>query len=251
MNDTIRSLLNHRSIRSYADKPLSTEQIGLMVQCAQAASTSSYVQAYSIIGVKDKARKERLAELAGGQSYVAKNGHFFIFCLDLHRLELAASLESPSGDNTKLTLESTESFMVATIDAALAAQNAVVAAESMGLGVCYIGGLRNQLGAVTQLLQTPDRVIPLFGLSVGYPANLSDQKPRLPMSAVYHEETYAQDEVVKRDLIEYDQVISGYYRERTGGARDEGWTDAMSGYLDHPKRLEMKAFLASKKLPLA
>ncbi|MDQ8733605.1 oxygen-insensitive NADPH nitroreductase [Paenibacillus sp. LHD-38] len=251
MNDVIKMVLNHRSIRSYLDKPLTEEQIKIIVQSAQAAATSSYVQAYSIIGIKNQLQKDKLAELAGNQAYVAKNGHFFVFCLDLHRLEIAAEIEGAKPETIELTLNSTEMFMIGLIDTALAAQNAAIAAESMGLGICYIGGLRNQLKAVTELLQLPKRVIPLFGLSVGYPANLSDQKPRLPLLSVYHDDGYNQDkEQLMEYLHTYDQEISNYYSERTQGARSERWTEAMTKLLQNPKRLEMKQFLKDNKIPL-
>jgi FMN reductase (NADPH) len=251
MNDTIQTLLNHRSIRSYTDTPLTNEQIQLIVQSAQAAATSSYVQAYTIIGIKDAAKKVKLAELAGNQSYVAINGHFFVFCLDLHRLELSAELEGAAAAQIEQTLNSTEMFMIGVIDTALAAQNAVIAAESMGLGICYIGGLRNKLDDVAELLQTPNRVIPLFGLSVGHPANLTDLKPRLPLGSVYHEDGYNQDkEQLVEQLQAYDQEISSYYKERTNGARSDRWTEAMTKLLQNPKRLYMKRFLNDKKIPL-
>ncbi|WP_053376099.1 oxygen-insensitive NADPH nitroreductase [Paenibacillus sp. FJAT-27812] len=251
MNDTIKMLLNHRSIRSYKDESLTDEQIHHIVQSAQSAATSSYVQAYTIIGVKDASKKEKLAELAGNQAYVAKNGHFFVFCLDLHRLELAAELEGAAAEQIEQALNSTEMFMIGVIDTALAAQNAVIAAESMGLGICYIGGLRNQLDEVSKLLQTPNRVVPLFGLSVGYPANLSDTKPRLPLANVYHEDGYNQDQSELVDQLQaYDQVISSYYSERTGGARKDRWSEAMAKLLQNPKRLYMKRFLNDKNIPL-
>lgn len=251
MNETIRTILNHRSIRSYLDKPLTDEQIEAIVRCAQAASTSSYVQAYTIIGIKDPVKKERLAELAGGQAYVAKNGHFFVFCLDLHRLELAAQLEGANDSRALQTLQSVETFMVGVVDASLAAQNAAIAAESMGLGVCYIGGIRNKLEQVTELLRTPERVIPLFGMSVGYPKNRSDKKPRLPMSHIYHEDEYKQSvEELTDELHQYNRAISEYYAARTNGERKDRWTESMAKLLQNPKRLYMKAFLAEKKLPL-
>ena len=91
--------------------------------------------------------------------------------------------------------------MVALIDASLAAQNAAIAAESMGMGICYIGGIRNDLEAVSELLGLPDRVIPLFGLAVGYPEGNSDVKPRLPFQAIYHEDSYQkEEEKMKQDL---------------------------------------------------
>jgi FMN reductase (NADPH) len=79
MNEIIETMLNHRSHRHFEDKPLTEEQIKTIVSCAQSASTSSFIQAYSIIGVKDKEKKKKLAEIAGNQEYVEKNGHFFVF----------------------------------------------------------------------------------------------------------------------------------------------------------------------------
>ncbi|MCM3597349.1 oxygen-insensitive NADPH nitroreductase [Metabacillus idriensis] len=244
MNNVIDTILSHRSIRKFEEKLLSDEQIKTIVECAQAASTSSFIQAYSIIGVKNPATKQRLAELAGNQSYVAQNGHFFIFCADLHRHEVLAEME---GVNLDETLESTEKFMVAAIDASLAAQNAVIAAESMGLGAVYIGGLRNSLNDVSELLKTPDRVVPLFGLAVGYPAQNPDKKPRIQTEHIYHEEAYETDsETYIRQLEDYNRVISAYYHERTEGKRTDTWTSQMAAMLSKPTRMYMKEFVESR-----
>ncbi|WP_424765606.1 oxygen-insensitive NADPH nitroreductase [Paenibacillus sp. sgz302251] len=250
MNDIIKTIINHRSIRSYTNEPLTNEQIAAIVQSAQAASTSSFVQSYTIIGINDAEKKEKLAALAGDQAYVAKNGHFFVFCLDLHRLELAAQLEEAETKDIEAALRSTEMFMVGVIDTALAAQNAAIAAESMGLGICYIGGIRNQLDKVTELLKTPKRVLPLFGMSVGHPEKGSDSKPRLPYMNVYHEEEYRQDEELIDQLKLYNEEISMYYANRTNGERKDRWSETMTKLLKNPKRQYMKSFLANKKIPL-
>ncbi|MFC5650204.1 oxygen-insensitive NADPH nitroreductase [Paenibacillus solisilvae] len=251
MNETIQHLLNHRSVRSYSDKPLSDEQIQGIVSSAQAAATSSFVQAYTIIGVKDPLKKDKLAELSGKQAYVSHNGHFFVFCLDLNRLAIASQIEKAAPEEINQTLASTETFMIGVIDTALAAQNAVVAAESMGLGICYIGGLRNQLEQVCEILKTPDRVIPLFGLSVGYPADGAEQKQRLPFDNVYHEDEYNQDkDQFINQLIQYNEEISSYYADRTSGKRKDRWTEMMTKLLKNPKRLFMKELLRKKGLPL-
>lgn len=248
MNQVIETLLEHRSIRRLEDKPLTREQIELIVASAQAASTSSYIQAYSIIGITDHAKKKKLAELAGNQSYVEKNGHFFVFCGDLHRHELAGEMENKS---VKDSIESTEKFMVMLIDTALAAQNAAIAAESMGLGICYIGGIRNHLDEVCELLNTPKKVIPLFGMAVGYPEKVTDQKPRLPLSHIYHENEYEQDEAVyKQQLEEYNKVISRYYTERTKGKRDDTWTGQMAGTFEKQSRMYMHDFIKKHGLNL-
>ncbi|WP_174730289.1 oxygen-insensitive NADPH nitroreductase [Mesobacillus harenae] len=248
MNSTIETMLNHRSIRSFDDKPLTDEQIEAIVKSAQAASTSSYVQAYSIIGVTDKEKKRQLAEVAGNQSYVEENGHFFVFCADLYRHELMGSFEDK---DVIPAVESTEKFMVALIDASLAAQNAAIAAESLGLGICYIGGIRNNLNEVASILGTPNRVIPLFGMAVGYPGNHSSQKPRLPMEHVYHQNVYQQDEKQYiNQLKDYNEVISAYYQERTGGKRNDRWTEQISQMLEKKSRMYMKEFVESKKMNL-
>ncbi|PMC37545.1 oxygen-insensitive NADPH nitroreductase [Bacillus sp. UMB0899] len=244
MNDVIKTILNHRSIRKFEDKALTDEQIQVIVQSAQAASTSSFIQAYSIIGVKDKEKKLKLAELAGGQKYVAENGHFFVFCADLHRHQLIAGQYNHDASEV---LESTEKFMVAVIDAALAAQNAVLAAESIGLGAVYIGGLRNQLSEVSSLLKTPAHVLPVFGIAVGYPAQQPDQKQRLPLEHVYHEDEYQQDQTrYINQLKEYDEQISEYYEQRTNGERKDTWTGQMAGLLSKPTRMYMKEFVEKK-----
>ncbi|MCH5586273.1 oxygen-insensitive NADPH nitroreductase [Shimazuella sp. AN120528] len=250
MNETIKTILDHRSIRSFLEKELSEEQIRLIVESAQAASTSSFVQAYSIIGIKEPAKKTELARLAGNQAYVAKNGHFFVFCLDLNRLRLAAQLEGIEESEIFESLSSTELYTVGVVDAALAAQNASIAAESMGLGICYIGGLRNALYDVSALLKTPDHVVPLFGLCVGYVDNRTDKKQRLPMDAIYHEEEYKTDEKMSEQLHSYNRDISDYYLQRTGGKRADRWTEMMANKLTNAQRLYLKQFLHDKKLPL-
>jgi FMN reductase (NADPH) len=244
MNQVIETILNHRSIRNFEERALSQKQIETIVECAQAASTSSFIQAYSIIGIKNPEMKKRLAEIAGNQTYVESNGHLFIFCADLHRHEVMAEMED---QDLTTSLQSTEKFMVGLIDASLAAQNAVVAAESMGLGACYIGGIRNNLEAVCDLLHIPDRVIPLFAVVVGYPQQQPDKKPRLPLHHVYHEETYQQNsETYKSQLQAYDKEISSYYLERTNGKRNDTWSEQMANMLKSPKRMYMKTFIEKK-----
>jgi FMN reductase (NADPH) len=248
MNDVIASILNHRSIRHFEDKPLSDEQINTIVSSAQAASTSSYIQAYSIIGIKDKERKKKLAELAGNQKYVENNGHFLIFCADLYRHEIIGEIE---GKNVIPSIESTEKFMVTLIDAALAAQNAAIAAESLGLGICFIGGIRNNLEGVKELLKTPERVIPLFGMAIGYPSKTTDFKPRLPLEHIYHEEQYEQDkDVYLKQLQDYDEIISSYYEKRTKGARKDRWSEQMANMLEKQSRMYMKDFVQKSKMNL-
>lgn len=248
MNDTIKTLQTHASIRSFKEEQLSKEQITTIVKSAQMAPTSSFLQAYSIIGVSDKQQKEKLAVLAGNQDYVAKNGHFFVFCADFNRHKLGAEIED---HNEPLALESVEKFLVGAVDATLAAQNAVIAAESLGLGTVYIGGIRSNIEEVSELLQLPEFVVPVVGLAVGYIEETSSLKPRLPFENVYHENKYEQNKDRRKEQLQaYNDVISAYYADRTKGKRNDRWTEQTTRTLAIEKRFTLKSFLEKKGFTL-
>ena len=243
MNTTIETILNHRSIRKYTNEPVSDEQIETIIQAAQSASTSSFVQAYSIIGIKDDDGKKKIAELSKN-THVEHASRVLIFCADFYRHELMAENK---GESIADTLESTEKFIVGITDTTLAAQNAAIAAESMGLGICYLGGIRNNIESIAEYLELPSHVSPLFGMTIGYPADQSNPKPRLPLHHVYHEGKYNQDvEVYTNQLKEYDETVSSYYDTRTSGQRQDRWSDQMTNMLSKQVRMNMKDFVQGK-----
>ena len=245
MNETIQHLLNHRSIRKFKQHQLDEETIETLIKAAQAASTSSYQQAYAIIGVEDEGLKRQLVDVASGQRYVAENSYFFVFCMDYHKHTLAAEL---TGGDVSRTIETTEALVVGAVDAGLAAQNLVVAAESLGYGTVYIGSLRNDARRVSKLLQLPDHVVPLFGVAVGLPDQQPGKKPRLPMDAVFHRNTYTDDDTMRELLTGYEESTSSYYGERTGGQRTEGWVKQMAASMHEPKRTYLREFLKEKQI---
>ncbi|WNB92940.1 oxygen-insensitive NADPH nitroreductase [Bacillus sp. NEB1478] len=245
MNKVIQTILAHKSVRKFKSEIVSDEIVTTLVECAQAASTSSYQQVYTIIGVEDSEKKRKLAELAGNQSYVADNGYFFVFCLDYNRHLLASEMMET---NVQDTVESTEGFIVGTIDVALAAQNLAIAAESLGLGIVYIGGIRNNLKEVSELLDCPDYVLPLFGMAVGYPDAEPGKKPRMPIEGVFHKDSYQKKEDSLTYLNQYEKESADYYTKRTGGKRIEGWVSQMAASMTSPKRTYMKEFVRSKGL---
>lgn len=244
MNETIETIMNHRSVRKFTDEKLTEKQIHTIVRAAQQASTSSYVMAYTIIGVTDEEKKEKLYTISG-QPYVKKNGHLFVFCADLKRI-----YEQTDKSSTVTTsLQSTEQFIVATVDAALAAQNASIAAESLGLGICYLGSLRNDINRTNDILELPDYVIPLFGLAVGYPAKETEKKPRLPIEAVYHENKYDNDELHQQALIQtFDEQINTYYQDRSENKRMDTWTNQMRRKYSNNTRMDVHSFVKDKKM---
>ncbi|SDD63438.1 FMN reductase (NADPH) [Paenibacillus sp. UNCCL117] len=243
MNTVIELLQRHRSIRKFKPVPLTSEQIDAIVSSAQMASSSSNVQAYSLIAIRDAGIRSKLAELAGNQSYVADCGLFIVFCADLQRLQ-EATLRHREPFHTN-----TESFLVATVDAALAAQNAAVAAESLGLGICYIGGIRNSAEEVSRLLKLPQLVYPVFGLCIGTPDQEPSHRPRLPQAGVLHWDAY-DEEAMKSGLDEYDRIMHNYYKERTQGKTLTTWSRGIADKYKKPVRAHMKAFLEARGFKL-
>ncbi len=240
--DITKHLQSHRSIRKFKQQPIPADVKEDILSSAQMASTSSHVQAYSIIGVTDQEKKRQIAEWAGQQSYVEQCGHFLVFCADLNRLEHVLSKQGVETDS----FNHTEPFLVASVDAALAAQNAAIAAEAHGLGTVYIGGIRNEIQKVSDLLNLPDLVYPVFGMCMGYPDQDPAQKPRLPQEAIYFENEYPTYEHIESHVEEFDNVMKHYYEERTQGKRTDTWSDMMVKTLGEPRRTHMKSFLQSK-----
>ncbi|MFC2950286.1 oxygen-insensitive NADPH nitroreductase [Virgibacillus sediminis] len=248
MNETIDTILSHRSIRKFKDEKLTKEQIHTIVRSAQQASTSSFVMAYTIIGITDDSKKQALMEISG-QPYVKDNGHLFVFCGDLHRAhQLRNKADKEQQELITETIESTEQFIVTVIDGALAAQNAVLAAESMGLGACFLGSLRNDINKVSDLLQLPNHVVPLFGVAVGYPDHQPELKPRLPIETVYHENSYMEDEEQEELINEFDLTLKKYYDSRSTNTRIDTWTEQMIRKYSNPQRMDVSAFVKSKGL---
>ncbi|MFC3039924.1 oxygen-insensitive NADPH nitroreductase [Virgibacillus xinjiangensis] len=248
MNETIDTILSHRSIRKFKDEKLTKEQIHTIVQSAQQASTSSFVMAYTIIGITDESKKQALMEVSG-QPYVKNNGHLFVFCGDLHRANVLGE-RAKNADHASITetIESTEQFIVTVIDTALAAQNAVLAAESMGLGACFLGSLRNDINKVNDLLNLPKHVVPLFGLAVGYPDQQPEIKPRPAIETIYHENNYLEDEKQAQFIGEFDKKLKDYYNKRSTNTRIDTWTEQMIRKYSNPQRLDVTPFLHSKQL---
>ncbi|BAT51182.1 nitroreductase [Nostoc sp. NIES-3756] len=210
-NESLTTLLTHRSVRSYLSDPLPPGTLETLVAAAQSASTSSNLQTWSVVAVEDPQRKEELSKLAGNQAHIRQVPLFLVWLADLARLSYVTDSRGFSHD----ALDYLESFVVATVDATLAAQNATVAAESLGLGTVYIGGIRNHPAEVAQILNLPPSVYAVFGLCVGYPNPEVPAaiKPRLPQAAVLHRETYKlaeQEEAIAR----YNDIIKEFYTEQ-------------------------------------
>ncbi len=260
MNEILKTMALHRSIRKFKDKDIPEDQLAEILTSARQASTSSNVQAYSIIVVKDKARKDRLAELCGKQPWVSWCPVFLVICPDLLRLEKVAKRQGYQSNDKYI-----ETFIVATVDSALVAQNILLGAESCGLGGVMIGGIRNNPEQVSEFLELPDKVYPLMGMCLGYPDHEPMVKPRFQDELIIHHEKY-DDGRLDELLTDYDKIIqaTGLYegpkrkvKSLTGkevSEEDYSWCEHTSRRMaaTDPKvlRAHLRSFLESRKFGL-
>lgn len=207
-NPVLDTLFAHRSVRAFRPDPLPAHALELLVAAAQSASSSSNLQAWSVVAVEDPARKERLAAHAGGQAQIREAPLFLAWLVDVSRLQRLAE----RADRPLEGLHYLDTFLMGVIDAALAAQNAVTAAESLGLGTVYIGALRNHPEEVSAELALGPGVFAVFGLSVGWPdsARPAAIKPRLPQRSVLFREQYATGDI-DGEVSSYEAAMREFY----------------------------------------
>ncbi|PZD96253.1 oxygen-insensitive NADPH nitroreductase [Paenibacillus sambharensis] len=221
---TIEGLMKHRSIRKFTNQQIAGEHRAAILAAAQHASSSSNMQAFSVIRITDKGLRETLMAITGNQSYVLESPEFWVWCADLYRYTLAAGQGTADAG---LDGANAEWYTIGAVDTALAAQNAAVAAESLGLGIVYIGGIRNDIRRVGELLKLPQLVVPLFGMCIGYPDQDPVVRPRLSPEAVMHENEYS-SEAYHSHIAEYDERHRAYMRERSGGKLESSWSEQMT-----------------------
>ena len=215
-NETIDLLLAHSSIRQYQDKPVSQEVVDTILNCAQRAPTSSYLQSYTIIQVEDKEKRAALMEFSGGQKWLVNAPLVLLFCGDLHRDD---QLLHPADQNV---LHNAELFTVAVSDASLVAQRAFIAAQALGLGGVIVGGVRNETAKMARLFDLPELVFPLYALCLGYPESVPVQRPRFETRFIHAVDRYPA--LPDPDaLAAYDNEVREYFLKHTSDPNEFGW----------------------------
>ncbi|WP_034945606.1 oxygen-insensitive NADPH nitroreductase [Erwinia oleae] len=214
MTPTIELLCSHRSIRAFTDAAIDDARRDAIIAAAQSASSSSFLQCSSIIRITDRSLREQLVTLTGGQHYVGQSAEFWVFCADFNRHQQICP---------QAQLGLAEQLLLGCVDTALMGQNAMTAAESLGLGGVFIGGIRNNIAEVTELLALPKFVLPLFGLCLGWPDQSPQHKPRMPSAMLVHENRY--QPIDPAVLAAYDSEQEAYYMNRDSNRRRETWSE--------------------------
>lgn len=205
--EALAPLARHRSIRKYADESIPESLIQCLIGCAQGAATSSNLQLWSVISIQDPATRDEIAKYADNYQHIRECQWFFAFLADHYRLREAAKHVGEQAEG----LDYQEFLIMAIIDAALAAERMVCAAESLGMGICYIGAMRNNPEAIKEILHLPEGTFCTFGLCLGWPEEPlgAHIKPRLRQEAVWFREKYDRD--VSAWTAEYDDRMKQFY----------------------------------------
>jgi len=183
--NVIEQIHQHRSIRKYKSDPVSEDIIDKILNAGIRTSSSGNMQTYSIIITRDPDLRKQLLEPHYHQSMVVDAPVLLTFCADFHRMRRWLNI-SDAPDN----FDNYFSFMVGAIDAILVSQTVALAAESLGLGICFLGSTFANADQIGRILNLPKNVIPVTGLSLGYPAEDPDLRDRLPASGLIHKEKY-------------------------------------------------------------
>lgn len=228
-------LCAHTSVRDYTDEPVSEAMRQKILDAVFAASSSCFLQLVTVIRVTDPELRRVMYEASGNQPQVLSAPEFWVFCADYHR---------DAGLCPKADLGWTEQFLTSTLDVGICVQNAMVALESLELGGCFIGGLRNDIAKADQALGLPENVYPVLGLAFGHPAFKNEVKPRLPQAITVMENRYVEPNV--QELKAYDVVTGNYFATRSRSPRKDSWTKGIGGVLERERRPFVLEFLRSK-----
>ncbi|MFD1126542.1 NADPH-dependent oxidoreductase [Lentilactobacillus raoultii] len=227
----LAQLLAHRSVRQFKKKPLTTQQVETLVEAAQHASTSTFSQQYSIISVTDPKVLTEIAEITG-HSWLLNSGHYFVMVADQFRNFQIAKRNNAD----PFILHTTDKFLAAVFDAAIATENIMIAAESMGLGATIMGSILNDSNRMIQLLSLPELTFPLLGIAIGYPDDEPELKPRLPQAMMHFNNQYHLTPEMP-NLVDYDQLLAEYYQSRSTHRRAETFSHHIISELSRDRRV--------------
>lgn len=229
MNETIKTQLNHRTIREFKDERIPEEIFKTLMEVARRTPTSNGMQSCSIIRVKDNDKKAVVSEVCN-QEYVKRTPELLIFIVDQFRNMMIAKEKGGNVDNAR----DMDRFFQGFTDACLAAQNVVVAAESLGLGTVYFGSILNDPQRIIDTFDLPELTFPVVGLGIGYPNQEPQLKPRMDMSLRLFEDGYKIFDNYLKAIEDYDREMTQYYDLRDANKRVDSFSDQIVTKLNNP-----------------
>jgi len=186
MNSTLKTMLQHRSIRKFSDENVDEQTLDMILRAACNGSTMGNMQLYSIIVTKDKEKMKAMAPFHFNQQIATNAPVILTFVADLNRFNKYCEYRNAAID----AYSNLQSYHWAVIDAIIAAQNACVAAESLGLGICWLGTITYNADKFIEALQLPKHTVPVACVAIGYPDEDPDLTDKLPFKSLVHYEIY-------------------------------------------------------------
>ncbi len=254
MNDTLRTLLSHRTCREFTNQPVGDDVLNLLFNCAQSAPTKSNLQQYSIVNVRDPDLRQRMGALVPTMDWLSTAPIALVFLGDVRRIRQLAKVRGHDYKNNNI-----DTFMNGAVDAAVAMQNLIVAAESIGLGACPVSYVRNRLDDLADILSLPDGVFPICTLTLGYPiSEIRETSLRLPQEIVVHQDQY-DDGNLSSVIGSYDDraharapLPAGKQRhtDKYGVLEKCTWSENVARQLSEPERAEFNNYLKRKNIRL-
>ena len=236
MTETIKLMKAHKSVRRFKEQALPQEDLTEILTAAQMASSWKNFQSYSVIVVRSQEKKDALYELVP-QEAIRQSAVFLLFVGDLNRAEKGVRLHTDT-----FQPQGVEGLLISSVDAALAGQNALRAAESLGYGGVIIGLVRYKSEEVAELFNLPDYTYPVFGMALGLPNEGHEVKPRLPLNQVVFEE---EDQEQTVDASEsYDRVQADY----AGARATTSWSQRLAEQFGQAEPSSTRKNLEQKKL---
>lgn len=225
MNETMKTLLDHRCVRDFKTSPVEDALLDQVIEAGYRSPTSFNSQQVSVIVVRDAAKRATIAELAWGQPWIKQAPVFLVLVADMRKSATALL----SVGETQKTHESLEGFASAAEDVGIALGRMATAAQSLGLGIVPIGAIRMNPAAMIELLKLPPLTFPMCGLVVGHPKDMSNVKPRLPLATFRHEETYNDAALTSETVKQYDATMLEHWKQ-VGRADGEKWTGRLASF---------------------
>ena len=236
MTETIKVMKAHTSVRRFKEQEIPQADLNEILTAAQMASSWKNFQSYSVILVRSQEKKDALFELVP-QEAIRQSAAFLLFVGDLNRAEKGARLHTdvfqPQG---------VEGLLITSVDAALAGQNALLAAESLGYGGVIIGLVRYKSVELAELFKLPDYTYPVFGIALGVPNQQHAVKPRLPLENVVFEEEYQEQST--EAIQAYDRVQADY----AGARATTSWSQRLAEQFGQAEPSSTRKNLEQKKL---
>ena len=251
--DGVQALLNRRVIRKYKSNPINEQTMALLLSAAQSAPTKSNLQQYSIVIIRDPEVRNAVSELVPSMPWVRNAPVIAIFLGDVRRIRRLAEIRGHTYQNNNA-----DTFMNATVDAALAMQCFITAADYLGLGTCPISYVRNRIDDLAEILDLPDGVFPISGLCVGYPDDVGYVSMRLPQKVVVHQDLYNDDDL-ETDVKDYDDrnherfaltPTKQRHTDKYGVLEKCTWSENVARQLSLPERAGFADYLKRKGINL-